>query len=171
MINQIRPQDLSPTISIVCGEPSAYYEPFIALQSLQQGYNWSALHVFELEAAKQEIKNLGQLEPNWDGYGALKIQEQTQKNALVAAETIFTWVPIPDIAPNANGTISMEWESEFGIGHLEIGQTKYSFYMDRPIGGSVFYDGSADQIVPYLGTLIASGLFSTQNAANTATSI
>jgi hypothetical protein len=59
----------------------------------------------------------------------------------------------------------MEWETQFGAGHLEIGRRKYSFYIDRPGQESFFATGSIDHIEPYLGLLIASSLFPTPAGA------
>jgi hypothetical protein len=41
----------------------------------------------------------------------------------------------PDITPNPNGTVSLEWESEIGYAMLEVGITRLSFYA-KPVGGT-----------------------------------
>ncbi len=116
-------------------------------------------YTFEEKAALDDIEDIGRLEEDWDADGALSIQAQTKENALLAASWVMTSTPVPGIAPNPNGTITMEWESTFGSGHLEIGRTKYSFYINRP--GYKFFsaEGSTDKIPPYLGLLISNHLF------------
>lgn len=160
MITQVSVQDSAPADFTIYQPYAPQYQPFI--QALQQAYRFPAVEVFEVESARREIAALTHLEENWDGYGALRIQEQTARNARAAADLILCWAPAPEIAPNPNGTISMEWKTDFGSGHLEIGQTRYSFYVDRHDGGSLFDDGSADRVTPYLGFLVSSTLFQPQ---------
>jgi hypothetical protein len=134
-------------------------QSMIAVQMMQH-YRGPRLDVFDLEEAKRDITELGALGENWDGYGAIPIQGRTRRNAIAAADQILLWAPFPsDIAPNPNGTISLEWGTEFGTAQLEIGLTRCSFYMDRRGGASFFWDGSTDQIAPQLGVIISSTLF------------
>jgi hypothetical protein len=121
-----------------------------------------ASQIFAIEAARHEIEEIATLEDNWDGYGASRVREQTKTNALAAVLQMLLYAPLPDIAPNPNGTISMEWESDSGTGHLEIGQSRYSFYIDRHGANAIFCDGPAEQIAPQLGLLISSTLFPTR---------
>lgn len=119
----------------------------------------SELREFEIGRAKEEIRDLARLKENWDGYGALPILQQTETNALTAAEVVFKFAPIPEIYSNPNGTISMEWETEHGSGYLEIGRTRYSFYIDRAGSAPIFAAGQSDEVTSFLGILIASVLF------------
>src|ERR1017187_2081419 len=120
-------------------------QSMIAVQMMQH-YRGPRLDVFDLEEAKRDITELGALGENWDGYGAIPIQGRTRRNAIAATDQILLWAPFPsDIAPNPNGTISLEWGTEFGTAQLEIGLTRCSFYMDRRGGASFFWDGSTDQ--------------------------
>jgi len=148
------------TLSSIFEPTAMQYEAISAVQILPQYSQSIRLGTFELEEAKRQITELTTLIDNWDGYGAIRIQEHTKNNALAATGQILQFSPFPtEIAPNSNGTISLDWETEFGAAHLEIGLTRYSFYMDRKGGASIFCDGSAEEIVPQLGILISSGLF------------
>jgi len=148
------------------------YQPMIAMQVMQQHYLGSRLAVFDLAEVKRDITELGVLGKNWDGYGAIPIHEHTRRNALAAANQILQWAPSPaDIAPNPNGTISLEWETDFGTAQLEIGLTRCSFYMDRRGSASFFWDGSTDQIAPQLGVMISSALFPPTPGAAATTAI
>ena len=130
------------------------------------GAMWS-----EVSIAKAKIHELGSMPENWDGYGATRISRETQQNALSAIDVLLRSAPVPDIVPNPNGTISFEWESSQGIGHLEIGKTKFSFYVKTRSGSPVLADGLADQIGNDIGPLVASLLFPVQHVANTMTKI
>ena len=156
----IRAQDLASLVSVDVYESiAAPYRWFPVLPACQQAYQNSVLHNFELQEAKRAIEEISRLPENWDGYGAIPILSQTKKNALATAEAMLNSVPVPDVAPNSNGTISMEWESGVGVAFLEIGQSRYAFYIDRLEGGPILADGPADEIPPYLGLLISSILF------------
>jgi hypothetical protein len=159
METQIKPLTLGANTSSQISAPYAIYEP-LTVQACLSAYSGQTIHVFELEAAKHNIKEFAQLPENWDGYGALPIQQGTMCNALAAADQLLGSAPIPDIAPNPNGTISMEWESGSGTAFFEIGQTKYSFFIDLEGGTPIYADGAADAVLPYLGLLIKETLFS-----------
>lgn len=96
---------------------------------------------------------------NWDGYGALKISKIAIGNAKRAISQLLAHVPLPDITPNPNGTVSLEWENARGLGHIEIGQTRYSMFMKLRDNVVIPIDGAADSITSELGLLIAAHLF------------
>ena len=131
-----------------------------------QGALWS-----EVSVAKAKIRELGAMPENWDGYGATKISRETLQNTDNAIDILLRSTPVPDIVPNPNGTISFEWESAHGVGHLEIGKTKFSFYVKTRSGSPTLADGLADQIGNDIGPLVASLLFPVQHVANTMTKI
>jgi hypothetical protein len=123
------------------------------------------------ELAKKVIGEYSELPENWDGYGALKINEKTKKNALTALDQVSRDAPVPDITPNTNGTISFEWESEYGVAHLEIGKTKYSFYVKPNIGNPTLGDGFAERMTSDVGQAISALLFPAANRARTISSV
>ena len=125
----------------------------------------------EVSVAKAKIHELGSMPENWDGYGATRISSETQQNAIKAIDVLLRSAPVPDIGPNPNGTISFEWESSQGVGHFEIGKTKFSFYVKTRSGSPALADGLADQIGNDIGPLVASLLFPVQHVANTMTKI
>lgn len=161
-MRDIQEQDFAPTQSLLYASATAMamYQPMIAAVQVMQHHLGPRLAVFDLAEVKRDITELGALCKNWDGYGAIPIPDRTRRNAIAAADQILQWAPSPaDIAPNPNGTISLEWETEFGTAQLEIGLTRCSFYMDHRGGASFFWDGSTDQIAPQLGIMISSTLF------------
>ena len=133
---------------------------------LRQGAMWA-----EVSVAKAKITELAAMPGNWDGYGALRISQEAEQNAIKAIEVLLRRAPVPDIVPNPNGTISFEWESNQGVGHLEVGKTRFSFYVKPRSGSPALADGQAEQIGSDLGQLVASLLFPVQHAANTMTKI
>ena len=75
------------------------------------------------------INRLGLLEEDWDGYGGMPVSVETQRNAINAIESFPDDLPMPEIDPNPNGTISFDWTSPLASAYLEIGNTRFSFYV------------------------------------------
>jgi hypothetical protein len=147
--------NFGPTASVVWQTPA--YDPFLFLQR-QGGINL-AIDPFAIAEAKNDIQQLGRLSFNWDGFGAIPIRELTQDNAIAAVNAFLLWTPSPLISPNPNGTISMEWETDAGTAQLEVGQSRYSVFIDPKYGEPILRDGSADQIAFDLGFMVAALLF------------
>jgi hypothetical protein len=114
----------------------------------------------EFEAARTAVEQFAFAEANWDGYGALAISPDTKKNALAALSRLEATAPAPSVVPNSNGTISFEWETGQGIGNLEIGRTRFSFYVHSNAGGPILLDGSAGRVYG-LGPIVSGRLYPT----------
>ncbi len=95
------------------------------------------------------------LKQDWDGYDADPISSR----ACEAARTFLTSLPhsfeSPDLCPNPSGTISMEWQSSEGEAQLEIGRSKYSFYMRRRGLPTVYHNGASEGAAGVYGLLRA----------------
>jgi hypothetical protein len=50
-------------------------------------------------------------EPNWDGYGADPLTEQSLRNAAIFLCTLPSGLPTPDISADAQGEFHFEWFS------------------------------------------------------------
>jgi hypothetical protein len=129
--------------------------------------------IFLQFAAERKIEECGAMQADWDGYGALPISEEAKANSLRAlALLLSTTIAAPEITPNPNGTLSLEWETSAGVGHLEIGKTRFSFYIKPAIGGQpVLADGLAEQIDRSIGELIATVLYPARSRADTITRV
>jgi hypothetical protein len=125
----------------------------------------------EIKAAKDKVEEIASMPENWDGYGAIQISSETKRNAQTALEDILRHAPVPDITPNPNGTVSFEWETAQGIGHLEIGRTKFSFYIKPCSGTPLLADGDVNQITDDFGRMVAIWLFPAHHGAKTMTTI
>jgi hypothetical protein len=113
-----------------------------------------------LEAARFTTENHRFQQDDWDGDGAPAVTPQVIAHARGALEQFVTFCPPPGIVPNVNGTFSLEWETDRGYAHLEIGDRSYAFFLKAselcPIGmkGPIGFDFGP------LGYLIQSLLFS-----------
>lgn len=117
--------------------PSTYQIPreFGVFSSRRQSGLLSEVIVYtesNLEAGKKIIQEIANLEAGWDGEDAKKLDRVVINNALIWLEIILADTPPPDIFPNENGTISFEWVTELATAHIEIGKTKYIFFINGP---------------------------------------
>lgn len=119
------------------------------------------MNSFELQCARDTIDEYGEFEDDWDGYGAKPIDPVTLSNAQAAAVALLSSraLPAPDLTPNSNGTISFEWESSAGFAHLEIGKSRYAFFIKLESGDRFVRDGEATSVEAFLSELIQSALF------------
>lgn len=79
-----------------------------------------------------DIKKLGNLPINWDGYGAIKVKPNSLSNALnIISNKAIDYDGIEDITAYPNGTIYVLWRSTQNrkLG-LEIGESEMSYYAD-----------------------------------------
>jgi hypothetical protein len=127
-----------------------------------------------LAVAENQIEELSRLQENWDGYGGIPINEFTKYHAMVTVRGILVYAPLPDITPNPNGTLSFEWETPRGVAHLEVGQTKMSFYIKLLIGEPVFSDANTSDTLLNsikIGSLVSAYMFPLQHETTSITKI
>jgi hypothetical protein len=113
----------------------------------------------EYRTASQAVDQLAFTEADWDGFGGIPINAATQANAKVALRQLEAGVSAPQVTPNSSGTFSFEWETNYGSAHLEIGRTKYSFYVRPIVGNPHFSRGHVNQLDPTLGFIVDEALF------------
>lgn len=125
-----------------------------------------------LQIALNNISDLAALPEDWDGDGALALHPSTISNAKNAVYGLAGLVGSADCYPNPNGTVSMQWETSLGRAHLEIGSTRYSFYIKPQRGEPIYAQGlisGFNQIFEQLGSAIFANLY--PQAAESVTSI
>jgi hypothetical protein len=129
-------------------------------------FTWNVDLPQERASARGKIEEFAGMPENWDGYGALPVRPETAQNALDALRKLPDEIPMPDITPNPNGTISFEWESPSGVGHLELGRTRFSFYIKaRQLGQPVLRDWRIGEPAPNIGQLVKTHLYPTAQRA------
>lgn len=110
-------------------------------------------------AARVAIEQVAFTAPNWDGDGALPISREVKANALAALAILETTaVPAPEITPNPNGTLTFEWETDEGVGQLEIGKTRYSFYVRANSAPAILSGGNTDHHIDRVFGMLVDGL-------------
>lgn len=117
----------------------------------------------EIRSAMLALEELATLPTDWDGHGAIPIAMGTVSNVRVMLSSILKAVTSPEVTPNSNGTVSLEWESNLGFAHLEIGLTKFSLFIKPISGTSTFLDGVTTVLqaehISEIGALVANVLF------------
>lgn len=73
------------------------------------------------------INALASLPDDWDGEGACTIAGEAISLANSILGILPDSLPLPEFAPNPNGTLSLYWNLPFGSAELEIGRTRYSW--------------------------------------------
>lgn len=103
-----------------------------------ENQNYAAPFLSEQQLILNELDELKNLPDNWDGDGAVPVSQHSLERTKSIVLTLVNSSQIPEVTPNPNGTISLEWESDRGFLYLEIGDTNYSLLtgdgIDRPCG-------------------------------------
>ena len=93
----------------------------------------------QLESAQA----LGQ-EDDWDGEGAIRITDAVISNTtVIGRHLVALGIGTPEVLPNSNGTVSLEWERRDGKAYLEIGNTQFSFFFRSRDSGAAYAFGPA----------------------------
>ena len=80
------------------------------------------------------LYELAKLEPNWDAYGAEPIDRGCVENVRAILASLSPAVPSPEITPNPNGTLTLDWETEDQALSLELGSTRFSSFWESRHG-------------------------------------
>jgi hypothetical protein len=87
----------------------------------------------EMQSLLAYVESMRGLQENWDGYGAegisLKVVTCTKFIVSLVNRLQYQALPLPEISPETNGTISLTWESGKGEAYLEIGETRAAGYI------------------------------------------
>lgn len=101
---------------------------------------------FEQMRARNELREIQALSGDWDGYGALAIPSSTKLNAWHVLHTFEALPVAPDVYPDTSGTVSFEWRRDDARAHLQVGETSYSMYVERPSERTQFFQGLIGQL-------------------------
>lgn len=106
---------------------------------------------------EEELAHLSDIEDGWAGSDSLAPKAQTVENVRTLLETHLRYLPFPDITPNENGTVSLEWPRDPGYILLEIGLTKYGLTISKPESESIFRNGLVSELGPLVGVELLLG--------------
>lgn len=95
----------------------------------------------EKAEALTTLKEIAGLAPDWDGYGAPAMSRAVMSNSLTALHLFISADLVPEVTPNPNGTVSLEWSVEGATAHLQIGDTDFSMYIRPREGVTSYFNG------------------------------
>jgi len=126
----------------------------------------------DFAAAREAIEQASINESNWDGDGALAISPEVKANALAVLQMIeMTAVPAPEITPNPNGTLSLEWETDAGAAQLEIGKSLFGFYARAQSAPAIICSGRTDHLNGLFGLLVNDLIYRKSNTEGVTTDL
>lgn len=118
-----------------------------------------------LSAAVADLMGLAELRDGWNGAGSLAPSRETIGAATALIQASSGWLSEFDLAPNENGTVSVEWENRRGYVHLELGRTRYALTGEPNVGAAVYDNGLlADLAMPHVARVVNSVLFGAEEA-------
>lgn len=109
-------------------------------------------------AAWALLAELARLVPNWDAYGGEPIGGACVANARALLDALPPDIPSPEVTPNPNGTLTLDWETEDQALSLELGATRFSSFWESRHGIKTD-DGALGQGVPDFAARALSALF------------
>ncbi len=109
-------------------------------------------------AAWALLAELARLGPNWDAYGAEPISPRCVANTRGLLSALRAGIPSPEITPNPNGTLTLDWETEDQALSLELGATRFSTFWESRRGIKT-NEGTLGQSIPDFVTLALDTLF------------
>lgn len=132
------PLGTTVALSSYIGQPFQFYSSL--------GVSLPSLYLLDRQPALYQLNSMDSLSDDWDGFGAASIPRQISQAASSFVLSLPVHIPTPEVSPNPNGTISLEWENDFGRAHLEIGKTQYSLYFRRSEGPPLYRNGFVNEI-------------------------
>lgn len=85
--------------------------------------------LLDQEWINDQLLDLASLPNGWDGEGAAAISDNIVNRVKTILSQTRSLAASPDLIPNTNGTISLEWESDDRFIHLEIGENDFSLLL------------------------------------------
>jgi len=80
------------------------------------------------------LADLARLGPGWDGYGADPIEVACVDNVRAVLAALPAGIPSPEISPNPNGTLTLDWVAAGYRLSFEIGAGRYSAIWESAAG-------------------------------------
>jgi hypothetical protein len=127
-------------------------------KALEKNFNlakahMTAAHVLKLSAIEMLTEVFATCrEVAWDGYNALPLSHASFTNATKFLEILPSWAPVPEIAPEPDGEIALEWRrgaSVFSVSFGTDGTLNYAGLLGykKQIHGTEPFDDSIPQVI------------------------
>jgi hypothetical protein len=113
----------------------------------------------ELEHAIQQVKELQGLPQGWDGEDGIQISAEAAGRTTRALFALACQVPVPEVIPNSNGTLTLEWSTRSGRANIEIGKTRFSGYVEAIGGPTGYFNGTNQDVGAFVGSVLHALLY------------
>lgn len=104
------------------------------------------------------LADLSRLGPDWDAYGAEPLSSCCIANAKALLSALRPSIPSPEVTPNPNGTLTLDWEANGQTLSLELGATRFSGFWESARGIKTT-EGLLGQEIPPLVAQALDALF------------
>ena len=102
------------------------------------------------------LADLARLEPGWDGHGADPITPSCLTKVSTVLAALPAGTPCPEVVPNPNGTLTLDWQAGGYSLSLECGATRYSAVWESATG----VETDEGDILPSIPAFVAEALAS-----------
>lgn len=96
------------------------------------------------ESINRQLREIRELEDDWDGYGGARIEPNAVSRAL-SMLVYLTEYP-RHLSPSSSGTLLLEWEGPRGKASLELGRETFGFYASPKSGNPIFLGGNVNEM-------------------------
>ena len=121
--------------------------------------------------ASTKVAEFANWASGWDGEDAIPIYEEAVTRTQSALQALSWQLPVPEVTPNSNGTLSLEWETPYGIANLEIGRTRYAGYVSSAGYPTQYFEEVNHDVSVTVGAILSAMLFGTRRPSKPITTI
>ncbi len=135
---------LAPSVDLLSSVPSYSISLDTAVYKSQNGYAVPKPKTTGHSIRQTMIDDavaFRSLHDGWLGPGSQKIAEEVTDKVRAVALLLeqIDGLPNPELTPNANGTISLEWENDRGEVYIEFGKTRISGFLRIEDAPTVYF--------------------------------
>lgn len=108
----------------------------------------------QVAAAIGVLAEIAALKDGWDGIGSVAPSALVVDNAAFAArQLVRATADAPEIVANDTGTIAFEWEWSGASAYMEIGQSRYSMFVEFDNRPTQYFDGAVTALPDAFGSM------------------
>ena len=162
---------LSYQVSIPGWSAGAEYYSTSTLQPMPTFTHPGLSLVAGYQNAATKVTEFASWTSGWDGEDAKQISREAVARTQSALQTLSWQLPVPEVTPNSNGTLSLEWETPFGIANLEIGRTRYAGYVSSAGYPTQYFEEANQDVSVTVGAVLSALLFGARRPSKPITTI
>lgn len=108
----------------------------------------------QVAAAIGVLAEIAALKDGWDGPGSVAPAPLVVENAAFAVrQLVRATADAPEIVANDTGTIAFEWDWSGASAYMEIGQSRYSMFVEFDNRATQYFDGEVTALPEAFGSM------------------